>query len=897
MATSVRTLLFSDIEGSTALLERAGEQWPELLQRHRRIIRDAVAAWAGVERGTEGDSFFVTFDSPSAALRAAVQAQREMETADWPAGLRVRVRMGLHLGEVDDLDGGLVGLTIHHAARVAATAHGGQIVASDAVRDHARVLPEETTLQSLGIHRLRDVGTIALYQVEHPLLQRSFPEPRGVLGSRTNLPRPVTDYVGGDALLAELSELVGRGGLITLTGTGGVGKTRSALELAWRSLAEFHDGAYFIDLAPVTDEGAVPATLADALPVLAAGEASVLDSVLDWIGDRRLLLVIDNCEHLLAEVAEAVTAIRARCAKVVTVATSREALGVRGEHVVRVPSLDAAGDALTLLCERARDADSSFDPAGHEAVLEQICRRLDGIPLAIELAAARLRSLSPTELLTRLQDRFRVLRGSGRGTLERQQTLRATVSWSYQLLTPDEQRLFERLSVFSGGFDLAAAERVCGFDPVDEIDVLDLVGQLADKSMVVVERGGASTRYRLLETLRQFGEEQLDVRDETTLLRGRHARHYVSVAADLARLVASAAQVEGSRAIDAEWDNLRAAHLWALALHDLDPAESIVRSTFYHAESRMSAEHKEWTLRTVELGIELGRSSAEMIGFHAFWLSIDGLDEQSIEWGQRGIAAAPTPDDPMTAQCWSMLAGASRLCPPGSAEVREAFECQRRAVANIDNLDQHWWALIDLVDAAMNADPEQATALRRQQHEIAVRVPAPSLVVYCALSDGHALLDLGVQSPDLAMARRHYERALEAARDASHVMFESQALRAIALAATGLGAPDALLRCSDALDALYELRYWQKLWQTMDSIAMAVASVGRTADAAVLLGHLDAHVVGAGLEATLGYRDRARTLIDADGGHADARERGARMSSDEVVLAAVGYCSAIEPSA
>ncbi len=892
MVSSVRTLLFSDIEGSTALLERAGGFWPELLLRHRQIIRDAIAGFDGVEHGTEGDSFFVSFDSPSAALAAATAAQVELETTDWPDGLRVRVRMGLHLGEVSALDDGLIGLTIHHAARVAATAHGGQVIVSEAVHEHARDLPDGTTLQSLGMHRLRDVGTIALYQVQHPLLQRSFPEPRGVLGSRTNLPRPVTDYVGGHALLAELGQLVDRGGVITLTGTGGVGKTRSALELAWMSLDGFPDGAYFIDLAPVTDEGAVPATLADALPMLAAGESSVIDSVLDWIGDRRLLLVIDNCEHLLGEVAEAVTALRARCASVVTVATSREALGVRGEHVVRVPSLDAAGDAVTLLCERAHDADSSFDPAGHEAALEQICRRLDGIPLAIELAAARLRSLTPEELLSRLQDRFRVLRGSGRGTLERHQTLRATVLWSYQLLTADEQRLFERLSVFAGEFDLAAAERVCGFEPIDELDVLDLLDQLIDKSMVVVERSGAATRYRLLETLRQFAEEQADVRGDTTLLRDRHARYFVGLAAELARLIVSVRQVEGFAAIDAEWDNLRAAHLWALAVPDLDAAESIVRSTFNHAGSRMRVEHKEWTLRTVELGIESDSPSTEAIGFHAFWLNIGGFEEQAIEWARRGLAAAPSPDHPSTATCWGMLAGAGRLTPCGSAEVREAFRCQQRAVANVDDLDLDWWKLVDLVDAAMNADPEQAVALRRQQHEIAARIPAPSLVGYCALSEGHALVDAGVQSPDFATAMGHYERALEVARDASDVMFETQALRSIALAATGLGASDALDRCADALDALYELRYWQKLWQALESTTLALASTGLTAEAAVLIGHLDTHLIGAGLEANLSYRDRARAFIDAAGGHSEARERGARMSADQIVVAAIGSCTA-----
>ena len=892
--STVRTLLFTDVEGSTALLERAGERWPELLQRHRRIIRAAIAGWEGVEHGTDGDSFFVTFASPSAALAAAVRAQTELETADWPGGLRVRVRMGLHLGEVAEFDDDLVGLSIHHAARIVATAHGGQIVASDAVRDHARVLPERTTLQSLGVHRLRDVGTIALYQVEHPLLQRSFPEPRGVLDSHTNLPRPVTDYVGGDALLTELGELVGRGGVITLAGTGGVGKTRSALELAWRSLDEFPDGAYFIDLAPVTDEGAVSAALADALPVLAAGEASMLQSVLDWIGDRRLLLVIDNCEHVLAEVAEAVTAVRARCAQVVTVATSREALGVRGEHVVRVPSLDAAGDAVTLLCERARDADSLFDPAGHEAALEQICRRLDGIPLAIELAAARLRSLTPEELLDRLQDRFRVLRGSGRGALERHQTLRATVSWSYQLLTPDERRLFDRISVFAGGFDLAAAEWVCGVEPVAELDVLDLVDQLVDKSMVVVERTGAATRYRLLETLRQFAEEQLDGRGETTMFRERHARYYAGVAVELGLLARSARQDEGSQALDAEWDNLRAAHLWSLAIDDIEAAESIVRSTFRDAESRMRAEHGSWTLRTVELGERLGKPSTEMMGCHAFWLNVDGCEEQSFKWGQRGIAVAPDPDHPSTALCWSMIAGAGPLSPPGSAEVREAFDHQRRAVARIVNLDHHFEDLVDLVDAAMNVHSAEVEPLRRELHEIATRVPAPSLVTYCALSDGHAMVDRSVRRPDFATARGHYERALEVARDSTDIQFETQALRAIALAATGLGAPDALGRCREALDALYEIRYWQKLWQVMESTTLALASMGRTADAAMLLGHLDAHVVAVGLEDGLGYRDRARALIDAAGRHGDARQRGAGMSADDVVLNAIGYCAASE---
>ncbi len=886
--------MFSDIEGSTVLLERAGQHWPEMLQRHRRIIRSAIADWAGVEHGTEGDSFFVTFGSPSDALAAVVQAQIGLETADWPDGLRLRVRMGLHLGEVAELDDDLVGLTIHHAARVAATAHGGQIVVSEPVRIHARVLPAETTLQPLGVHRLRDVGVIALYQAGHPQLQRSFPELRGVLGSRTNLPRPTTEFVGGERLIADLDDLVHRSRVITLIGTGGVGKTRSAIEFAWRRIGDFPDGIYFVDLSPVTDDGAVPAALAATLSLVAAGEQPLLDLIVNWIGDRRLLFVIDNCEHLVAEVAAVVSAFQSRCNNVVMLATSREALGVQGERVVRVPSLEAGGDAMRLLCERARDADSSFDPLGHEAVLEQICRRLDGIPLAIELAAARMRSLSPEELLDRLQDRFRLLRGSGRGTLERHQTLRAMVSWSYQLLTADQQRLFERLSVFSGGFDLRAAERVCGLEPIDELDVVELVHQLVDKSMVVADRAASTTRYGLLETIRQFAEEQLESHGEVTRLRDSHARHYAGAAVGLGLLARSARQIEGSRALDAEWDNLRAAHLWSLAQEDLEGAESIVRSTFRDAQAQVRVEHRSWTLRTVELGERLGRPSTEMMGCHAFWLSVDGFDEESFEWGRRGIAAAPGPGHATTALCWSMIAGSGPLSPPGSAEVREAFDHQRRAVANIADLDHHFEDLVDLVDVALNADPAAAGPLRDQLGEIAGRVPAPSLLVYCHLSDGHVLIDRIIGAPDFTTARAHYERALDVARDASDLLFETQALRAIALAAVGLGSPDALDRCREALDALYEIRYWQKLWQALESTTLALATMGHVADAAVLLGHLDAHVIAVGLEQGLDYRGQARALIDALGDHPDARERGARMSADELVVAAIGFCTTLE---
>ncbi|HEY5421861.1 MAG TPA: adenylate/guanylate cyclase domain-containing protein, partial [Ilumatobacteraceae bacterium] len=547
MALLMRTLLFSDIEGSTSLLDRAGPRYRDMLAVHRRIVRAAVESAGGTEHSTEGDSFFLSFDSPTAAIAAAVASQREMEAHEWPDGLRMRVRMGVHAGEVQETDDDdLLGMSINHAARIAAAAHGGQIVLSEAVRQMAHQLPEGVQVRSLGTHRLRDVGSITLFQVEHPDLQHDFPPPRGAIGYRTNLPRIRTPFVGGDRLLEAIGEHLDAANLVTLTGTGGVGKTRAAVEYGLSRLDDFDQGVFFVDLAPVSDTGAVIGAIASTLPIIAGGDQLLMDTVVDWIGERRLLFIIDNCEHLVAEVGALVEEMITRCSNVQILVTGREALGVRGERVHHVPSLEADGSALELFCDRVRAIDASFSVEGHRDTVVQICERLDGIPLAIELAAARMRSLSAEELLDRLRDRFRVLRGSGRGTLDRHQTLRAAVSWSYQLLSNDERILFDRVSVFAGGFELHAAEKVCGFDPLDANDVIDLVSSLVDKSMIVADRRASGMRYRLLETLRQYAEEQLELRGETSSVRDRHAEYFADLVSELDFLVRGERQLEGS---------------------------------------------------------------------------------------------------------------------------------------------------------------------------------------------------------------------------------------------------------------------------------------------------------------------------------------------------------------
>jgi predicted ATPase/class 3 adenylate cyclase len=891
VALSVRTLLFSDIEGSTALLDRAGGEYSALLGIHRRIVRAAVEHVGGIEHGTEGDSFFLSFDSPTAGLAAAVEAQRAIETYEWPDGLRLRVRMGVHLGEVREETGqDLVGMSIHHAARIAATAHGGQIVLSDTVRQLVRELPEGVEIRPLGTHRLRDVGAVALFQVDHPDLQHDFPAPRGVVGYRTNLPRSRTPFIGGEGLLEAIAEQFSAASVVTLTGTGGVGKTRAAIEFGHVHLVDFDQGVFFVDLAPVSDTGAVVGALASTLPIVAGGEQLLLETILDWIGERRVLLVIDNCEHLVAEVGELVEELTASCSNLQILATSREALGVQGERVHRVPSLDVDGAAVELFCERTRATDGSFTPEGHFDALVQICQRLDGIPLAIELAAARMRSLSAEELLERLQDRFRLLRGSGRGTFDRHQTLRATVSWSYQLLTDDERLLFDRVSVFAGGFDLRAAETVCGFDPIDDLDVIDLVGSLVDKSMIVADRGAVGMRYRLLETLRQYGEDQLELRGETTVLRDRHAAHYADLIAELDLLVRGARQIEGSARITLEWDNLRAAHLWSLAQGDLDLAERLVVGSFEHAVFSMRHEHASMLQRTVQLGEQRDRPSTRILGMLSYWVDMQGQGELALIFAQRGIDAAPSPDHPATATCWFAFSAASATIRPGSPEAQAAFQRHVAAVANTPDLDLNWFALVNLIDSSLHADPTATPALLQRVSDMSARVQCPRLTTFARQYDGHASLTLS--PPDFAAAIPAYEQAGEIARATGDRQFQAIALRCLAMASTGLGAPDARARCHDALAELFEIRYWQKTWQTLESVTLTLARAGRTEQAAVVLGHLDAHSPGLGLEDTLHFRDQAREFIDAAGGHAAARLRGERMSADELVTTALAYCSA-----
>ena len=574
------TFLFSDVEGSTRLSRQFGDtRWAELLESHRTMLRQAFAAHSGLEVDTQGDSFFVAFTRATDAIAAALDTQLALQAHDWPTDGRVRVRIGLHTGEAAVRGNHYIGQEVHRASRICDAGHGGQIVVSQTTAELARSsLPDGSRLDDLGEHRLKDLGQPQhLFQLSAPGLATEFPRLRS-LDVPTNLPVQRSSFVGRDKEIAAIRGALLEHRLVALTGIGGSGKTRLALQVGALELGNFADGVFFVDLAPVADPDLVAQTLATACG-LAPGDSPVgstrtfVDRLVMALTSRRCLLLVDNCEHLLDATAELVDQLMEGCPQVQLLATSREALGVEGEQVVQVPSLavpeesaaDAVTDAMRLFADRACAVKSSFQLDAHTAPpVAEICRRLDGIPLAIEFAAARVAHLSVQQIAERLEDRFHLLTG-GRRRIQRQQTLSATLDWSHDLLGEQERIVFRRLAVFAGSFALDAAETVCSGKGMARDEVLDLLGSLAAKSLVTVGQGErGQTRYRLLETVRLYALDKLDAAGEVHGLRSKHRDHYLAwlEAMPLESLFFGLKAIES---VGREIDNLRAAADWCLA--------------------------------------------------------------------------------------------------------------------------------------------------------------------------------------------------------------------------------------------------------------------------------------------------------------------------------------------
>jgi predicted ATPase len=564
--SDVLTFLFTDIEGSTRRWEADADAMRVALETHNQTLRDAVSAHGGQVFNYTGDGMCAVFTSPRPAVDAAVAAQQALE---------LPVRMGIATGEAELRGDDYFGTVLNRTARVMAAGHGGQILLDGATAG----LLTGVELADLGTRRLRDIARpVELFQVRAPGLRIDFPPLKTVDSTPGNLKSHTTSFVGREMAIAELETAIKANRLVTLTGVGGVGKTRLALEVAARLRSDFSDGVWVIELAPVGDPASVPEATAAALGVTPQAGLSLSDCIATVMEGRSRLLVFDNCEHLLEAAADLIEAIIEHSSTVRVLATSREGLGVADEQLWPVPALDVdAGvdsEAATLFAQRAQHvapeiALGADDSAG--AVVE-ICLRLDGIPLAIELAASRMLSMTVTELRDRLDDRFRLLVGSRRG-LERHQTLRHAVQWSYELLDDTEKTILNRCSVFAGGFDLASASAVTGAD--DEFTTLDLLDALVRKSLLIADRSTVRTRFSMLETIRQFAEEQLVASGEADELRSAHARHFAGQEPDALALWNGPRQRESYDWFTRELANLRAAFRWSVDHDDLDCASAI----------------------------------------------------------------------------------------------------------------------------------------------------------------------------------------------------------------------------------------------------------------------------------------------------------------------------------
>jgi predicted ATPase/class 3 adenylate cyclase len=577
LPTGTVTLLFTDIEGSTRLWDAEPQPMAIALRRHDSIMRAAIEDAAGYVFKTVGDAFCAAFETAQLAAEAAVAAQRALGAEPWPTSRPIRVRMALHTGVCEERDGDYFGPVVNRIARLEAVAHGGQVLLSGVTGELlSDALPAGLGLRDLGMHRLRDLGRPEhVYQLEANVLPSAFPPLPSLDNPElpNNLPSVLSAFIGREQELADVRDLVGSARLVTLTGAGGSGKTRLALQAAAEQIGVASDGVWFADLAPLTEDDQVARAVAAALGL--PEQTSPAEVVTAALAGQESLIVLDNCEHLIDSAAELCGRLIRRCPRVRLLATSREPLGIDGERVYRVPSLTLPGsdavtadelagsDAVRLFVARARMHDPRFvldDTAA--PLVATICRRLDGIPLALELAAAQLSSMSLAQVAARLDQRFRLLTGGSRNAMPRQQTLLATVDWSFGLLSQAERDALTRMSVFVGGFELEAAEAICGSAEVDALDVMDLLGSLVDKSLVVADRGSESVRYRLLETIRQYSAQEL-VRAageaEAMRVRDRHAAYCLALAEAVAPRLTGPLQGRYLRRLDTEWGNLRAA--------------------------------------------------------------------------------------------------------------------------------------------------------------------------------------------------------------------------------------------------------------------------------------------------------------------------------------------------
>ena len=788
-------------------------------------------------------------------------------------------------------------------------AHGGQVVVSGSVEELARdSLPEAVELTDLGEHRLRDLGHPEhVFQVLHPDLPRDFPPLASLETYSTNLPQQLTTFVGRDDELAEVAKALDEVRIVTLTGVGGVGKTRLAVQAAADLLPNFPGGVWLCELGPLSDPAGVPDVLATTLSVPQRPGETLTESVVAALRDRDTLLVLDNCEHLIAPAARLVDAIARSCPGVRVLATSREGLGLSGERLMLVRSLavpddDAGADALVeceavrLFVDRAADARRGFAATPENATaIAQICRRLDGIPLAIELAAARTRMMAPGEIARRLDERFRLLTGGNRTAVERHQTLRAAVDWSYALLDESEQVLLDRLGVFAGGFTLDAAEAVA-VDESENVDVLDRLGQLVDKSLVVVEdEADGSTRYRLLETIRQYALERLDASGDGDGVRRRHAECYIAFAERVQAAIPGPTDGEWMRAADREMANFRGAFDWATGIGDADVALRLAVPL-----GEFGAPRPRYTIaRWIERAVDLPAARHHPLRPHAAAWSAQG--EISVSGDVAAVAARVAAMDAAFEEAGTELTAVAHLAHANLAAFTghpdEAIEHGTKAadlaIASGDLRSAVVYSAL-LVYTLVGLG-QTDTAIERAEQALAL-----STEVEIRSAPAEAALGYALSETDPERAIPHLEAAWALSQEQGNeaMRHASGASLAGLLAARG-----DLSRAFEIYDALLvnliETRNPMFGTLTCDSLGIAMSNVGHTSVAAIILGALERSILvfqGTRRARHFDALEAVRNAMDADA-FERCVARGQEMSRDELLAFARAEVARISTSA
>jgi predicted ATPase/class 3 adenylate cyclase len=897
------TCLFSDIEGSTRLELALGTgPYRDVRERHRALLREAFQAHDGYEQSTEGDSFFVLFRRAIDGVSAAVDAQRAMAAEPWPETAEVRVRMGLHTGEIQSTGRDVIGYDINRTARIAAVAHGGQVLLSDTTRALvADTLPDAVSLRDLGAHRLKDLRQPErLAQLVIEGLPDTFPALRSLDARPNNLPTQLTTFVGRDRELAEARDLLRTTRLLSLTGPGGTGKTRLSLQVAAAAAVDFPDGVWFVALDAVRDPALVAPTIARTLGLADNQSQTAIERLAGEIGDGHVLLVLDNFEQVTAAGRDVADLLR-RCPNVTCLVTTRIPLRVSGEQEFPVPGLPAPPDtsrlseverlnlpralrefdlealtqfeAVRLFIARATSVRPAFAVTNANApAVAGIAARLHGMPLAIELAAARVKLLTPDQILARLEHHLDLLTAGSRDLPERQQTLRGAIGWSYDLLDDGTRRLVDRLSVFRGGFDLGMAETVCG--PSDEIggDVVELIGELVDQSLVRVDENAVEPRFAMLETIREFAAEMLERRAESDELSARHAAAMLELAQRAAPNLSGAEQRTWLERLEREHDNLRAALDWATNRPDPSLGARLAfalwrfwqqRGYLNEARARLDAMAAQgWALEPVDRA-----RFAEAAGGIAYWQSDQPV---ATRWYEEALAV------------WRELGDKREL----------ANALYNRSYADI----------IEVMGGALS--PQTLLPGQSMLEE--------ALALYREIGDvrGEANVIWGLGSfyyfgADAASAEDWYRRAREMHRAAGDRTMEAWSLHMLALSVTGQrhwGEANELAR--QALQHFYEAGDVSGVILVLDDLAIIATGLGDTERAGRLWGAAR-HFQRRTGTALADYVDQTnmlfgvsmpRDILSPEELEARAAE-GAAMSLDEIVAYALEAAGGVPPTA